>query len=197
MRGLLNVLGRAGIIGAVFSACAGAGFGQTSPADAPAATLAPSPVLTLDQDRLFRSSAYGKRIAAEIEKALRDLAIENREIEARLAAEEQDLTTRRPTLPATDFRALADDFDARVVAIRRTQDEKQVALNTRRDTERQNFYQAAAPILGALVREAGAVAILDTRAVFLSADRIDVTDEAIARIDARMGDGVAPAPGGN
>ena len=37
---------------------------------------------------------------------------------------EQELTRLRPTTPAEEFRALADEFDARVERIRSEQDEK-------------------------------------------------------------------------
>ena len=156
--------------------------------------LQPSPVLTIDQDRLFSASRYGQRVQRDIEAASRLLAAENREIEARLAAEELDLTNRRPTMPAAEFRPLADAFDARVVEIRREQDDKLRALNARPEQERLAFFQAALPVLGDLVRESGAVAILDTRAVFLAADRIDITDTAIARLNATLGDGPVAAP---
>ena len=86
--------------------------------DAATIDLLPSQVLTLDQERLFAQSAYGKRVVAEIEEASRVLAAENREIEARLAAEEKDLTVRRATLTAAEFRPLADGFDAKVTRIR-------------------------------------------------------------------------------
>ena len=162
---------------------------QTTPA---APSVQPSPVLTLDQDRLFQASAYGQRVAREIDAAATALTAENREIEAQLATEEKDLTTRRAAMTAAEFRPLADAFDAKVVAIRGAQEGKLVALNGRRDLERQAFYQAAAPVLGDLVRDAGAVAILDARAVFLSADRIDVTDEAIVRVDRLLGAGPLP-----
>ena len=135
---------------------------------------------------LFRSVAH------DIDAAAAALTMENREIEAQLATEEKDLTTRRAAMTAAEFRPLADAFDAKVVAIRAAQEEKLVALNGRRDLERQAFYRAAAPVLGDLVRDAGAVAILDARAVFLSADRIDVTDEAIALVDRLLGAGPLP-----
>ena len=162
---------------------------QTTPATP---TVQPSPVLTLDQDRLFQASAYGQRVAHDIDAAAAALTMENREIEAQLATEEKDLTTRRAAMTAAEFRPLADAFDAKVVAIRAAQEEKLVALNGLRDLERQAFYRAAAPVLGDLVRDAGAVAILDARAVFLSADRIDVTDEAIALVDRLLGAGPLP-----
>jgi len=47
-------------------------------------------------------------------------------------------------------------------------------------------------VLSELLREADAVALLDVRSVILSADVADVTDLAISRIDARIGEG----PGG-
>lgn len=164
---------------------------QTVPA---APVVQPSPVLTLDQDRLFQASAFGQRVSREIDAAVTALGSENRRIEAELASEEKDLTIRRAGMTAAGFRPLADAFDAKVVDIRRAQEEKLVALNGRRDLERQAFYRAAAPVLGDLVREAGAVAILDARAVFLSADRIDVTDEAIARVDQLLGAGPLATP---
>ena len=184
-----------GLLLAAVWLAAGPGLAQNEPAPLQAATpmLQSSPVLTLDQERLFLASAYGARVMREIEAASRALAAENREIEAQLEAEEKDLTNRRATLTAAGFRPLADAFDAKVVDIRRVQDEKLATLNGRRDLERQVFYQAVAPVLGDLVREAGAVAILDARAVFLSADWIDITDEAIARIDQLLGAGpIAP-----
>lgn len=159
-----------------------------------AQTLGPSPVLTLDQEQLFIGSAFGQRLVAEFEAASRALALENREIETRLAAEEQDLTKRRPSMSAEEFRPLSDDFDARVVRIRKEQDAKLAALSASNDQNRQKFFRAVAPVLADLMREAGAVALMDSRTVLLSADKIDITGLAIARIDADPGFGRSDQP---
>jgi Skp family chaperone for outer membrane proteins len=153
-----------------------------------------APILTLDQERLFTESLYGQRAMREIEEASAALAAENRAIEAELMAEERALTERRPDLPPEEFRAMADAFDARVTEVRREQDAKARALQRRREQARRAFLQRAVPILSDLVAEAGAVAILDDRAVLLSAEVIDVTDEALARIDSILGDGGELAP---
>ena len=88
------------------------------------------------------------------------------------------------------FRKLADAFDAKVQKIRQDQDAKNDDISTaRRDAERKAFFQKVVPILGQLVRDDGAVAILNDQAIFLSLNAIDITDRAIARIDAEMGDG--------
>lgn len=149
----------------------------------------PSPILTLDQERVFLDSLWGKRAAAEIEKLSAALAAENRRIEAELTAEERALTEKRPDMPPEEFRAAADAFDARVVDIRRVRDGKARDLADLRDAERQKFFAVAFPILGEVLRARGAVAILDARAIFIASDAIDVTTETIARIDAAVGDG--------
>lgn len=153
----------------------------------------PSPILTLDQERLFAESQWGRRFSREIEAASAALAAENRRIEATLTAEERALTERRATMTPEDFRAAADEFDARVETIRAEQDTKTRDLGLRRDQERQKFFAAVFPELRGMLLASGAVAILDARALFLAIDAIDVTDELIARIDAVHGEGlVAP-----
>ncbi|MAQ45377.1 MAG: outer membrane chaperone Skp [Confluentimicrobium sp.] len=148
-----------------------------------------TPLLTVDQERLFADSAFGRRVARELEQAGNELATENRSIEEELTSEEQSLTQRRGAMQPAQFRKLADTFDEKVTALRRQQDSKTRALTRRRDLERQLFYSSAVPILGELLAEMGAVAILNERAVFIAADSVDVTDEAIARINDRIGAG--------
>ncbi|MGB8813208.1 MAG: OmpH family outer membrane protein [Paracoccaceae bacterium] len=174
---------------------------QTAPPAAPSETTAPvasprSPVLTITQDRLFSGTLYGQAVQARIEAASQALQAENRKIEADLEAEESNLTTRRATLPPAEFRALADAFDTKVEGIRTAQDAKARALAKSQEQGRQLFFDTAVPILAALMAELGAVAILNKEAIVLSFDTIDITDRAIVRIDAVLGDGskLPPAP---
>ena len=44
------------------------------------------------------------------------------------------------------------------------------------------------------MRETGAALIVERRIVFISADVIDITDSAIQRIDASLGEGSADQP---
>jgi Skp family chaperone for outer membrane proteins len=160
----------------------------------------PSPILTIDQERLFAETQLGRQSSDELEAAAEALADENRRIEEELRAEEIALTERRGMMSAEEFSALADEFDQKVQAFRASQDAKARALAEREAQARQLFFVEVGEILSEIVREEGAVVILDRRAVFLSADRIDITDEAIARINAAAeagdgeGDGAAPAP---
>lgn len=142
-----------------------------------------SPVLVIDQDRLFSETRLGVQAQDELEARARQLASENQQIEAELIARERELTELRPGTPPDEFRVLADEFDARVERIRTEQDEKARELNRARDDARQAFFQDVAGIISVIVREKGAVVVIDRRDVFLSADRIDITDEAIARVN--------------
>lgn len=156
-------------------------------------TLVPPPILTLNQERLYSASAFGERVRQQVDKKSSALAAENRLIEAELVAEEQRLTTERLTLDPAAFRELAEDFDIRVTEIRQAQAEKRAALQTEAEEERARFFELAYPVLTEMVRETGALAILNQSAVILSARQIDVTDLAIARVDAAFG-AAAPDP---
>ncbi|MAC80756.1 MAG: outer membrane chaperone Skp [Rhodobacteraceae bacterium] len=146
-------------------------------------------ILTIESDRFFSESAFGRRVTAEIEAASQDLAAENREIEAALTEEEKDLTRKRATMDPEDFRVLADAFDTKVQGIRRSQDAKGRALAGRGDKGRVAFLRAARPVLSKLMHEFGASIIMERGSVFFSSNASDITDEAIRMIDAEIGDG--------
>ncbi len=146
-------------------------------------------ILVLNQDRLLSQTEFGQRIQREIEAASAALAAENRRIEAQLTEEELELTERRPTMPAEDFRVLADDFDLRVSGIRAAQDAKTRDLQSQADAARQRFFEEIVPVLLSLVEARGAAVLLDSRTVLLSAGSVDITDDAIAAIDEALGEG--------
>ncbi|MGC9417337.1 MAG: OmpH family outer membrane protein [Rhodovulum sp.] len=151
-----------------------------------------SPILTIDQDRLFTDSRFGQAMVASLEAESAALAAENRRIEGKLIEEELELTERRPSLPPEEFRALAEAFDEKVVEIRRAQDAKSRALNQRSEADRQAFYRHALPLVAEIVRERGAVVVLERGAVILSAEQVDITDDAIEAIDSQLDAGSAP-----
>ncbi|WP_116132033.1 OmpH family outer membrane protein [Tropicimonas sp. IMCC34043] len=184
---------RAGLIGMALAFAASVPSG--GPASAQQATVAvPPQILTLDQERLFSETLYGKRLVSEVERVSEELAQRNRDVSAELAAEEKDLTEQRKQMTLQQFRPLADAFDEKVVRLRKEQDDKIVALQRQRDQERHAFSVRILPILRDIVAEVGGLAILDERAVILASDQIDITDRAIAQIDERLGDGAQFGP---
>ncbi|GLQ26499.1 OmpH family outer membrane protein [Sulfitobacter pacificus] len=148
-----------------------------------------SPILTIDSDRLFLDSDFGKRVVAEVEAKGTELASENRKIEADLEAEEKRLTSVRATMTPEEFRTLANEFDEKVQQTRQVQATKGRALNALLDQERAVFERAAGPVLERLMRSAEAAVILDLRSVFVSASAIEITDDAISLLNETLGSG--------
>ena len=157
------------------------------------------PILTIDVDRVFSSTITGQRISAAISTSVAELSAENRRIEGELAAEELALTETRKTMSAEEFKPLADAFDQKVQKIRAEQEAKERRLQQLQEAETQEFLATVAPVLSSLGNKYGAVVILDRRNVLLAADGVDITDEAIERIDQALserGDARGNAPEG-
>jgi len=146
-------------------------------------------ILTIVPDRLYAETLYGQRIERDLSQARSALISQNQRLDAELSVEERSLAERRPTMVAAAFRALADEFDRKVQAIRESQDAKQRDLTRQRDEGRQAFFADISPILTEITVERGAVLLMDRRAVLLAVDGIDITDTAITRIDAVFGEG--------
>lgn len=151
-------------------------------------------ILTVAPEALYTRSDFGKRIANEIEAESLAIAADNRRIEAELTTEERELTVLRDTLPVEDFRARAAAFDEKVQRLRREQDERARVVGTRNEEARRALLTAAQPILLQLMVESGAVAVLDRRVVLLSVDSVDITEQAILRVNAEFGDGTEILP---
>lgn len=179
------------LIGAVALALLGAAsvFAQTQSNTALERGSVISPVLTIDSERLFLESDFGRRVAAEAETLGAELSAENRKIEADLESEEQGLTERRPSLSPEEFRALADAFDTKVQETRAAQTAKGRAINEELERAREVFLAAAAPVLEKLMRDAGAAVILERRSVFVSASAVEITEDAIALLNETLGSG--------
>ncbi|WP_192931190.1 OmpH family outer membrane protein [Gemmobacter serpentinus] len=167
---------------------AGGQAGSGGPAVAPQAY---SRIAVISREDLFLRSAFGAAMLARSEAERDALQTENQRLDAALEAEERDLTTRRAGLPATEFRKLAAAFDERVRGIRAAQETKARDVTRRAEEDRATFGRAAAPVIAALMADLGASVVLDKSTVVLSLDEVDITDQAIARIDAVLGAGPA------
>lgn len=155
-----------------------------------------TPILTLDTDRLLNDSAAGRAVDRDLAEKSAALAAENRRIEAELTEEEKDLSVRRPSLTSEQFRAEAAAFDEKVTTIREEQDAKLRDLQARSEAARRSILLAANPVLASILRDTGAVAILEKGNLIVALQTIDITDTAIERLDAAMDDpaGVIPGP---
>ena len=187
---------RAGLLLLACVACVLGFLASAAPGMAQDARLSATQFVTLDRDRLFQGTQFGRRVIEHLASERLRLVEETQELEAALEAEELALTEARKTLTPEAFRAKADAFDEKVVALRAEAEEASARFAALRTTEQRQFEERVVDILNQLLIDLGAVAILDRSAILLSARNIDITDLAIARIDAAIGDGSTPAVGG-
>lgn len=193
---------------ALSAACLGAaGLGLAAPSHAqqgfgfslgePAGQVqAQAPLLrTIDDERLFRESRFGQRVAAEIEQASRALEGENDALLEELTAREDELTALRTTLTLEEFRAAAAAFDRQAEEIRRSQAEKRQRLVQFDEAERRRFFGLIPSLLQEVLDRVGGQILIDARAVVIGIPGLDMTDDAIEALDAEIGDGgAAPFP---
>ncbi|MEJ2001838.1 MAG: OmpH family outer membrane protein [Maritimibacter sp.] len=151
-----------------------------------------SPVVTLNRDLLFNESLFGQRVKQDLSAETAQMIAKTTEIENALADEEQALTEKRETLDPETFRNLALAFDAKVQNLRAERQQAQTDLQATITKAQEDFFRQVGPILGQLMRERGAVLIIDQRAILLAASDVDITEAAIERVDAVLGDGADP-----
>ncbi|MGH1329444.1 MAG: OmpH family outer membrane protein [Paracoccaceae bacterium] len=147
------------------------------------ANIPQSAILTVDTDFIFANSLYGVKIEQDFNAAAQVLIAENTQIETRLTTEEKELTDQRASLSLEEFRARAQAFDARVQNLRETQRIKETEVQAIRTKGRQTFQEVLSPVLAQIARERGASVMFERQQVFLSAESIDVTLEALDRVN--------------
>lgn len=161
---------------------------------AAAAQPSDQPFLVLDQERFFTQSEFGRSLIARSEREADELRRESDALDRQFEAEERALTEQRVELAPDAFRELADAFDEKVIRARAEQEAKAQALASRSEARRREFFREAAPVLLRLLEDSRAGAIVEARSLLLSKQDLNITDEAIKRLDAaiaeqRPGDG--------
>ncbi|SEL25625.1 OmpH family outer membrane protein [Pacificibacter marinus] len=160
--------------------------------DTNAATPAPSgqvlhaPIIAFDREKIFLESKLGQALDAKIETLRAELVAENDEIYADLEAEEQNLSALKDSLSSAAFKFKADAFDAKVTAIRSEQKAKSDAVQQAYDQGARDFEQNLNVVLTQIAREVGAVAVFERKQIYLMSGSIDISVEAVRRLDAQI-----------
>jgi len=153
-----------------------------------------APILVVDWDRLFSDPRVEQRVLGGITEERAGLVAENARIERQLTAEELELAERRPQLETAEFQELADAFDRRVQRIRADRDAKERDLQRRVSVEWRKFRQKVeTSLIIEIMREREAVLVMDRNLAIIYSTTIDITEEAIDRMDPLLG--TFPEPG--
>lgn len=154
------------------------------------ASVPAAEVVVVDPNRLFAETLFGQTISQQLEAEAEILASKNREIEETLRTEERKLTEQRPTMTPEDFRDTAEAFDQKVQAIRRERTELARELEDKRASAEARFLATAQGVLVELMNERGANILLDMRSIILRDNAVDITNDAVRKIDQAIGRGL-------
>ncbi len=146
-----------------------------------------SGLFTVDMNKLFRSSEFGKNVILTNNKARQELQNENEELESKLLLEEKELSKQRQILSLDEFRPKALEFDKKVSIIRTEQGEKEERLKNKARKEESEFYKRIYPLLYDLLLERGGLMLIDQRNIILWDSSVDITEEAIKLINQVLG----------
>ena len=149
-----------------------------------------SNVFTVDISKMLKFTNFGKYILLENNKSRSKLQKENDILESELLLEEKLLSELRKTLTADEFLKKAIAFDEKVSEIRSNQARKEEILNDQIRKEEAEFFKAIYPILFQIVSEQGGMILLDQRNVVLFDSSVDITQDAIEKINRVLGNGI-------
>ena len=143
------------------------------------------PLIAFDRDRIFAESELGQILEARLEALRDDLVAENNTIFADLEAEEKELTALKATLSSEAFSVKADAFDAKVIAIRAEQKAKSEMVQQTHEASVRDFEQSLNAVLTEIAQEVRAVAVFERKQIYLMSGSIDISLEAIKRLNIR------------
>lgn len=160
---------------------------------APAVAAADS-ILLIDRQRVLSDSDPARRLRAAEQQRRVTLRQELDVIQDALEAEEAEISALRGQVDAAAFEARVQAFDVHVREARSRSQASGEALQAEFERARQQLVTASGPVLGAMLASHGADVVLDVRSVLIARPGLDVTEEAIGRLNAATTDLFAAPP---
>ena len=169
-------------------------------AGAPTTGAVPSPrIIVIDRQAILRASKVGQDIVRQVNaytnQAETEFRAENQALQKESQALQQQVAILAPDVRAQKIKA----FQQKEAAFKQKVDGRQSLIQGGVLKARQQVEQALGPILQGIMQERGANLLLDRAAVVLGMVDIDVTQQAVQRLDQKLPTVkvqlVAPPPG--
>lgn len=145
--------------------------------------VAPVPVLIVDMQRLKNDTAAGRDMFSKTAEIRKRIQAGIAEREQNLRKEERRLAEERGDLSPEAFRERVRAFEQQVFSNREFSERENRRLQQVLSRASGLLRERATAVLATIMRERGAEVLLDSTQIVLSADRLDITDEAIRRLD--------------
>jgi len=143
-------------------------------------------VLVVDMQRIQRDAAAAVNVREQSTAMRAELEAMVAERAKAISKEEAELAELRERLEPDEFRQRVREFEKKVFANRDFAQQGSTKLQAVRVQASNQLRRAIAPILAQLLRERRAQLMLDKSQVILSVDTLDVTDEALKRLDSAL-----------
>lgn len=152
------------------------------------AAPAPAPkIVVIDKSAIMQFSKVGQDVARQMQnlanQAKNDLTAQGRALQEESRTLQQQVAILSPELKAKRMAA----FEAKQRSLQNAAQKKDEQLKAGFFQARQAMEQALGPIVQEAVKARGANIVVDKQAVvFATADGFDITQDVIARLDAKM-----------
>ena len=156
---------------------------------APATPAGPIPaaiVAVIDVAQVRTNSAAAKNIQRQMAAIQEVYSAEISKIEDQLRTQEQELQRQQAILSAEAFAARRREFEAAVDRAQRLVEERNRTLDRLFSDAMGKVTAAIVTALGELQRERGFNLVLDRNAVLVPLPALDITNEALVRVDLRL-----------
>lgn len=143
-------------------------------------------VLVVDFQAVVRESAASTTIQQQIDEQRQAYQAEFGAVEREFRTIEATLTQERSELPEAEFLARRREFEQRIVAAQREAQTRRAALDQAADQAMSVVRSTLLDIVATIARERHADLVLNKAQVVFVDDALDVTDEALERLDRQL-----------
>ena len=150
------------------------------------AKIEPVSIAVIDFKRVLHQSKAAAAVREQIDAQRKAYQQEFDELERTMRQEEQKLQQQRAILAQDAFQARAADFQKRVDSAQRDVQVKRRALNAAFDQAMNEISKVLISIVADIAKEGDVGAVLDNNNIILADKKLDISDAALARLDAKQ-----------
>jgi Skp family chaperone for outer membrane proteins len=154
--------------------------------DAAAQKLPPAVAAVIDYQRILRDAAAARSIRDQIEARRKAYQEEISKEEQRLHEIDKEFAKQRSVLSPEDFAEKRREFEQDVAGVQRKVQERRRELDRLSAAALNEVKEALIAIVTSIAEERGFNLVLPTSEVLFFARSLDLTEEVLAKLDARL-----------
>jgi outer membrane protein len=159
-----------------------------APATSASAQQSQQPVViaVLDVNLILREASAAKAVRDQVDKQRDAYQADLVQRENKLRDADKQLTQQRATLSQDEFDKRRDDLNKQIDQYRQDSDKRKQQLETAFNTGMQQVTKALEQVLADIAKQRGLTLVLNKAMVPLSANDLDITQEALKLLNAKL-----------